>query len=332
MRAPAIGTERTAKGGPQSNHCLSPQHIGEPDRSKEALEEVRLPGHAGVSHDDRVDILGVGVSAINLDDAVATIERWICERSRNYVCITGVHGVMESRRDPRLRRIHNEAAMVTPDGMPLVWFARLFGKKHTQRVYGPDLMRKMTAISQLRGYRQFYYGGAEGVADKLKQKLIGLHPGLEIAGTFCPPFRALTAAEDAAAVDAINAARPDIVWVGLSTPKQEFWMASHLGRIEAPVMIGVGAAFDFLAGTKRQAPVWMQRNGLEWLFRLGSEPRRLWRRYAAIVPGFAILTLGEIARRALRPTAIPVAQLSSSLSPEQVPPRPTVPPRGKEGW
>jgi N-acetylglucosaminyldiphosphoundecaprenol N-acetyl-beta-D-mannosaminyltransferase len=189
--------------------------------------------------------------------------------------------------------------MVTPDGMPLVWLSRLLGKHRTERVYGPDLMRKMTAVSSQRGYRQFYYGGSEGVAEKLKQVLVNAHPSLEVAGALCPPFRELTPEEDQAVVDAINAARPHIVWVGLSTPKQEFWMVEHLGRIAAPVMVGVGAAFDFLAGTKRQAPLWMQRNGLEWLFRLCSEPRRLWRRYAYIVPGFTILAVGELVRRAI---------------------------------
>jgi N-acetylglucosaminyldiphosphoundecaprenol N-acetyl-beta-D-mannosaminyltransferase len=262
--------------------------------------ENRPVSSAGGICDDRVDILGVGVSSINMENAIAAIERWICDGRRTYVCVTGVHGIMEARRDLRLRRIHNEAGMVTPDGMPLVWLSRLFGKGRTERVYGPDLMRMMTGISSLRGYRQFYYGGAEGVADKLKHVLLNAHPGLDVAGAFCPPFRELTSHEDQVIVDTINAARPDIVWVGLSTPKQEFWMASHLGRIEAPVMIGVGAAFDFLAGTKRQAPLWMQRNGLEWLFRLCSEPRRLWRRYAAIVPQFALLAMGQIAARALR--------------------------------
>src|SRR2546430_3248428 len=145
---------------------------------------------------------------------------------------------MESRRNQRLRRsIHNDAGMVTPDGMPLVWLLRLLGKGNVDRVYGPDLMRKMTAVSSLRGYRQFYYGGAEGVADRLTQALTAAHPNLEVAGTLCPPFRALTPDEDQADIDAINMARPDIIWVGLSTPKQEFWMANHLGRIEAPVMI-----------------------------------------------------------------------------------------------
>jgi N-acetylglucosaminyldiphosphoundecaprenol N-acetyl-beta-D-mannosaminyltransferase len=262
--------------------------------------ESRQLRSAGPIRDDRVDILGVGVNPVNLDDAIATIERWISERSRNYVCVAGAHGVMECRHDQRLRSIHNEASMVTPDGMPLVWLLRLLGKRNVGRVYGPDLMRKMTAVSSLRGYRQFYYGGAEGVANRLRQVLTAAHPDLEVAGTYCPPFRALTAQEDQAAVEAINAARPHIVWVGLSTPKQEFWMATHLGRVEAPVMIGVGAAFDFLAGTKRQAPLWMQRSGLEWLFRLCSEPRRLWRRYAYIVPGFAILAVGDLVRRAIR--------------------------------
>jgi N-acetylglucosaminyldiphosphoundecaprenol N-acetyl-beta-D-mannosaminyltransferase len=273
--------------------------------------ESRQLKSAGPIRDDRVDILGVGVSPINLGDAIATIERWISEGSRNYVCITGVHGVMESRRDQHLRRIHNDAGMVTPDGMPLVWFSRFCGKSRTDRVCGTDLMRKMTAVSSQRGYRQFYYGGAEGVADKLKQALITAHPKLDVAGTLCPPFRELTPEEDRAVVAAINAARPHIVWVGLSTPRQEYWMARHLGRIEAPVIVGVGAAFDFLAGTKRQAPPWMQRSGLEWLFRLCSEPRRLWRRYAYIVPGFLTLAAGKLLRRAIRPYEDAPSRLSS---------------------
>jgi len=247
---------------------------------------------------DRGNVLGVNVSAIAMDDAIATIERWIAEGRREYVCVTGVHGIMECRRDASLREIHNDAGMVTPDGMPLVYFLRLAGKTRTQRVYGPDLMRKMTVVSGRRGYRQFYYGGDVGVAEKLRETLASAVPGLQVVGTLCPPFRDLTSAEDRAVVDAINAARPDIVWVGLSTPKQERWMARHRARIEAPVMIGVGAAFDFLAGTKRQAPQWMQRHALEWLFRLCSEPRRLWRRYAYIVPGFIILATRELVRRA----------------------------------
>ena len=263
------------------------------------MEVFAVSAAAGL-HTDRGDVLGVSVSAIAMDDAVAVLERWIEEGRREYVCVTGVHGVMECRRDPMLRKIHNEAGMVTPDGVPLVHFLRLTGKKRTERVYGPDLMREMTAISAPRGYRHFYYGGDVGVAEKLKETLVRSAPGLQVVGTFSPPFRAMTPEEDRAVVETINAARPHIVWIGLSTPKQERWMAEHLGRIEAPVMIGVGAAFDFLAGTKRQAPRWMQRHALEWLFRLCSEPRRLWRRYATIVPGFAILAARELLHRAVR--------------------------------
>lgn len=238
---------------------------------------------------ERVAILGVDVSAINMRDTIGTIERWIAERSRNYVCITGAHGVIESRSNEVLRMIHNRAGLVTPDGMPLVWMSRALGHTNTSRVYGPDLMRNMSAVSAERGYRQFYYGGGSGVADRLAAALSRQHAGLIVAGTLTPPFRALSQEEDSDIVDRINAAKPDIVWVGLSTPKQEHWMAAHLGRIDAPVMIGVGAAFDFLTGAKPQAPIWMQSNGLEWLFRLATEPRRLWRRYLWIVPQFIAL-------------------------------------------
>lgn len=253
-----------------------------------------------VSQLERADILGILVSCIKMDDAIATMERWIAERRHNYVCVRDAHGIIRSRHNERLRAVHNEAGMVTPDGVPIVWFLRLSGKRHVSRVYGPDLMREMTAVSSRRGYRQFYYGGVDGVSEKLKQVLKEAHPGLEVVGTLCPPFRQLTPEEDQEVVDAINAARPDIVWVGLGTPKQEIWMADHLGRIEAPVMIGVGAAFDFLAGTKRQAPLWMQRTGMEWIFRLCTEPRRLWRRYAYVVPRFAFLAAGELLRRRFR--------------------------------
>lgn len=269
-----------------------------------ALSEFNCSGS------DRYNILGVQVSAITLADAVAIVEGWIHQGGRYYVCVTGVHGLMESRGNEELRDIHNRAGLVTPDGMPLVWLSRLLGKHRTERVYGPDLLRALTATSALHGYRQFYYGGADGVAERLRRALIIAYPGLQVAGTLCPPFRELTREEDDAAVETINAACPDILWVGLSTPKQERWMASHLSRINVPVMIGIGAAFDFLAGTKRQAPLWMQRSGLEWLFRLCSEPRRLWRRYAYIVPAFSLLSIGLIVRHAVRFTG----EASSSVS------------------
>jgi len=228
----------------------------------------------------RVDVLGVEVSAIDMAQALATIDGWIAAGARQYVCVTGVHGVMESQRDNVLRQIHNGAGLVTPDGMPLVWLARRAGFSHVTRVYGPDLMLACCQASVARGYRHYFYGGAPGVAERLSERLKARFPGLQVVGTYSPPFRPDVSLEDTAVMDRINAAGADMVWVGLSTPKQEVWMYQHRPHLTAPVLIGVGAAFDFHAGVKRQAPRWMQRSGLEWLFRLTQEPRRLWRRYS----------------------------------------------------
>ena len=227
----------------------------------------------------RVNVLGVGVSAIDLGQAVAAIEGWIAKGEQHYVCVTGVHGVMESQRDEGLRQIHNAAGLVTPDGMPLVWLSRLRGAAHVGRVYGPDLMLACCACSLATGHRHFFYGGAPWVPEELAAKLRLRFPGLAVAGGYSPPFGPLTSAQDEEIVHRINDAAPDIVWVGLSTPKQERWMHEHVTRVTAAALIGVGAAFDFVSGRKRQAPRWMQQSGLEWAFRLGSEPRRLWRRY-----------------------------------------------------
>ncbi len=243
---------------------------------------------------ERTNVLGVGISAINIPMALEVLDAWIRQQHRTYVCITGVHGVMESQADPELRKIHNQAGLVTPDGMPMVWMSRLAGHKHVDRVYGPDLMLAVCEASLQKGYRHFFYGGNEGVPELLRDKLQEKFPGLQVVGTYSPPFRPLTLEEDAAIVSQINAARPDIVWVGLSTPKQERWMAAHLGKVQAPVMIGVGAAFDFHAGLKPQAPRWMQRSGLEWFFRMVSEPKRLARRYLQNNPKFVMAVLMQL--------------------------------------
>ncbi len=245
----------------------------------------------------RANILGVGVSAINMEGALDAIEGWILRREPHYVCVTTVHGVMESQRDEELRHIHNQAGLVTPDGMPLVWLSRLTGFSHVERVYGPDLMLAMCRRSVRRGYRHFLYGGVHGVAERLASRFESCFSGLKVAGVYSPPFRQPTQEEDRAVVKLINEARPDIVWVGISTPKQERWMAEHIGRLSAPVLVGVGAAFDFHAGLKMQAPAWMQRSGLEWLFRLGAEPRRLWRRYLINNPWFLWLIMLQALRR-----------------------------------
>ena len=218
----------------------------------------------------RANILGVGVSAISMAQALQTIDAWIQAREQHYVCVTGVHGIMESQRDATLKQIHNQAGLVTPDGMPLVWLNHLKGFSWVERVYGPDLMLAVCQQSLLKGYRHYFYGGAKGVAEALVARLTQQFPGLQVAGSWSPPFRPLTRDEDEDSTQLINQTEPDIVWIGLSTPKQEYWMHEHLGRVRAPVMIGVGAAFDFHAGIKKQAPRWMQRSGLEWSFRLLS--------------------------------------------------------------
>jgi N-acetylglucosaminyldiphosphoundecaprenol N-acetyl-beta-D-mannosaminyltransferase len=240
-----------------------------------------------------LDILGVRVSAIDMETALDTVERWVRLRERHYVCVTGVHGIMESQRDARLKEIHNRAGLVTPDGMPLVWISRMMGFKRVTRVYGPDLMLAVCERSRAAGYRHFFFGAAPGVAQRLAEVLRARFPGILVAGTFSPSFQPLLPGELEHALNVINAARPDIVWVGLSTPKQEYWMDSALGSVNAPVLVGCGAAFDFLSGTKPQAPRWMQRSGLEWTFRLMTEPRRLWRRYLVQNPKFVWLMVLE---------------------------------------
>jgi N-acetylglucosaminyldiphosphoundecaprenol N-acetyl-beta-D-mannosaminyltransferase len=225
--------------------------------------------------------------------AVGTVARWITDSHHAYVTVTPAHAVMDAYRDPELRRIFNASGMTTPDGMAIVWLLKLQGYRGVSRVYGPDLMLETCRAGLEPGYRHFLYGGAEGVAERLAARLRASFPGIRIVGTHTPPFRDLAAEEDRIVVDRLNASEADIVWVGLSTPKQERWMADHRSRLAAPVLIGVGAAFDFLSGTKPQAPRWMQRSGLEWLFRLASEPRRLWPRYRQY-PRFVVLALAQI--------------------------------------
>ncbi len=234
----------------------------------------------------RVDILGVQVSAIDMGMALETVETWIDSGTSNYICVTGVHGVMESQRDAGLLEIHNRAGLVTPDGMPLVWLSRMRGLKYVQRVCGADLLLACAERAASRGWGFYLYGGAPGVAELLSRRLCARFPGLRVVGCYSPPFRLLTPKEDQELIDRINDAAPDVVWVGLSTPKQERWMYAHVQRLNSAVLVGVGAAFDFHAGLKRRAPTWMQRSGMEWAFRLLTEPRRLWLRYLTNNPEF----------------------------------------------
>lgn len=243
----------------------------------------------------RTNVLGVGISATTVARTVAAVEDWIAGGEHRYVCVTGVHGVLECQRDPQLQHIHNASGLTVPDGMPMVWLSHLAGRREVERVYGPDLMLALCERAAARGYSLFLYGGAPGVADDLASSLTRRFPGLRIAGTHSPPFRVLTAGEEQALAERFAALRPDITFVGLGTPKQECWMAAHVGRLETRVMIGVGAAFDFHTGRVQQAPIWMRRSGLEWLYRLTREPRRLWRRYVLGNPRFVVLIALQLA-------------------------------------
>jgi len=224
-------------------------------------------------------VLKVRVDAVQIPDAIKILESWIEERGpARYVAVTGMHGVSVSREDAEFGRILENASLVVADGMPLVWLGRLQGFKQMQRrVYGPELMETFCRETGSK-YRHFFYGGAPGVAEALAEAERERY-GIQIAGIYCPPFRPLTEDEECNVRRLVEEARPDVLWVGLSTPKQEHWMYEHRETLQVPVMLGVGAAFDLNTGRLKQAPVWMRENGLEWLFRLWAEPRRLWQRY-----------------------------------------------------
>jgi N-acetylglucosaminyldiphosphoundecaprenol N-acetyl-beta-D-mannosaminyltransferase len=221
-----------------------------------------------------------------MDEAVRLAEAQIQEGSKGYVCVTGVHGVMEAQTNPSILGILNRALITTPDGMPTVWVGRLQGYRDMRRVYGPDYMLELCQVSVNRGYKHFLYGGKEHVAERLAAVLIRRFPGLRIVGTFTPPFRALNAKEEAELIAQVAAAKPDIIWVGLSTPKQEQFMAAYLDKLDTQLMIGVGAAFDIHTGGIVDAPQWVKISGLQWLHRLLQEPKRLWKRYLINNPRF----------------------------------------------
>ena len=220
------------------------------------------------------------MSPVNCNQTLAVIDQAVEGNRRSYVCCAAVHSVLDAQRDPALRTIFNQSLLTTPDGMPLVWLCRKAGHAEVSRVYGPDLMLAACKHSVGRGYRHFFLGSQPEVVEALMSRLVSEFPGLSVAGWLCPRYPDPAPVEpDNEAVTAIRHARPDLVWVALGTGKQEHWMARHAALVEAPLMLGVGAAFDYIAGAKWQAPRWIMRAGLEWAFRLASEPRRLWRRY-----------------------------------------------------
>lgn len=223
-------------------------------------------------------VLSAPIDALSWHEAVGRIQVWAWGRESRYVCISNVHSVVTAGQDAAFDQVLREADMATPDGAPVAWMLRRLGFRGQERINGPDLMLKYCEAAAERNESIYLYGGAPETLEILQRVLLERYPGLRIAGAYSPPFRALSDEEDAEVVERINASGAGTVWVSLGCPKQEKWMAAHRGRINA-VMIGVGAAFDYHAGTITRAPLWMQRNGLEWLHRLASEPGRLWKRY-----------------------------------------------------
>jgi len=237
----------------------------------------------------RANVVNAHICAVTFERAIKQIEDYIEQRGNHYICFSNVHTVITCRKDAEFRRVTNEADLALPDGMPLVWALKLLGYGQHGRVYGPDVLLALCLQSKEKGYSHFFYGGNEGVPELLVTKLTKRFPWLKVAGYYSPPFRPLTVQEDDDVIDMINNSGADILWVGLGAPKQELWMADHQKRITVPVMLGVGAAFDFHSGKVKQAPRCLQNTGLEWLFRLCMEPRRLWRRYLYNNPLFIFL-------------------------------------------
>jgi N-acetylglucosaminyldiphosphoundecaprenol N-acetyl-beta-D-mannosaminyltransferase len=253
----------------------------------------------------RANILGVRFDLVDYEQVLAAVEAWRGRGERQYVTITNPHSVLLCRLDQEMRLATAGAGLTLPDGAGVILAACILGYDHRGRTPGPTLMLKLCDWGRQRGYRHFFYGGAPGVAEELARRLGGRFPGMEVAGAYSPPYRPLNAAEDQADVDRINACKADVVWVGLGAPKQEKWMSAHRGRIEATVLIGVGAAFDFHSGTVPWAPGWLRRLGLEWAWRLATDPRRMWRRNLDS-PRFLLGVLSQRIRRAMaRPSSAP---------------------------
>ncbi len=242
---------------------------------------------------ERPIVLGMAVNPTSYDTACSEILDWQSNHQSKMVCVANVHLTMTAYDDPGYRAIINNADMVTPDGMPLVWTLRLKGYKDQERVYGPTLTQKLLPFLEEAGVPIGFYGSSPEVLEKLQQNIHQKHPNLKIVYAYSPPFHELTAEEDAAIVADINRSGARVLFVGLGCPKQEIWMYAHKNQVRA-VMLGVGAAFDFIAGVKPQAPLWIQRIGMEWFYRLLSEPKRLWKRYLYYNPRFVIAIIREL--------------------------------------
>ncbi len=262
-----------------------------PERS---VEPVQLPA---AQSPPAIAVLGVPLALTDYEGTLRWIDAMVAARERGYICVCNVHTVMASSEDTELRHALHAASMNVPDGQPLVWALNALGHSLPERVYGPELMARACARADAGAQRFYLYGGRnQGALVQLALNLRLRHPGVKIVGGYSPPHRSLTGEEEDAVVDEINRSRADVVWVGIGVPKQEKWMARMRPRLSAPVLVGVGAAFDFHAGLVPQAPSWMQESGLEWAYRLAHEPRRLWRRYMRYNPRFVHAFAGQLVR------------------------------------
>jgi N-acetylglucosaminyldiphosphoundecaprenol N-acetyl-beta-D-mannosaminyltransferase len=243
------------------------------------------------------DILGIPIAMTDYAQTMEVMDEMVASREPGYVCAAPVHAVMEAQDDPETYAALRRSTLTVPDGMPLVWAANLLGEGLRDRVYGPELMLRYNERSAARGHRVWLYGGRDqGSLVQLALSLRRRHPGIKIVGGYSPPFRPLSAEEEAGVVEQINASKPDVLWVGIGVPKQEKWMARMRDSLEVPVMCGVGAAFDFHAGRISQAPRWMQERGLEWTYRIAQEPGRLLPRYLYFNPRFLFSFARQFAR------------------------------------
>ena len=227
----------------------------------------------------QVNVFGVKINLVTPPRLVEFVDEAVKSRAKRRIAFCSVHGVMESQSSPVLRSALNTVDVAAPDGLPLVWYIHRLGFKNIERTAGPDFMPLAFENGVVRGWRHYLYGSTESILEALTLNLKQTYPGTQIVGSYSPPFRPLTDDETSVVAAQINAANPDLVWVGLGMPRQELWMAEFQARLDAPVLLGVGAAFEILAGKRKRAPAWMRRHGLEWLHRFAQEPRRLWRRY-----------------------------------------------------
>ena len=247
-----------------------------------------------MNHYRKANILGVAVDVTNYDSAVKKVLSLIKEDEHHYICVASTQDIIIAQRDVKFKRIVNNADLVTADGWPVVWAMELSGMEQRGRVTGPDLMLEVCKESINKRYSHYFFGGAPGVPELLSKKLGQKYPGLIVKGAFSPPFKEIITQESEEILKMLNSSKADILWIGLSTPKQQYWIESNLDKINIPVVFAVGAAFDFHSGRIKRAPVWMQKYGLEWFYRLCQEPKRLWKRYFIFLPKFAFLFAGQL--------------------------------------